>query len=224
MYLQLAERKRGRVSVSGYTRRSRVRPHTRKYPLNENGEEDNPYIFLPNFDTGGGVFVREDKFDSIPDDQWAVFMNAIASYQPEVQRGMSEACFLSSRADRRAKRERRNEARTKRKETRAQNKEDRNTRRNERAESKADARQTRAEARMTRAEGKGGFDWDKAKEIGGSLINKFTGGGGGDDMPADQGGSDSSTPFYKQPTFLIIAAAAAAGGIYLATRPKGATT
>lgn len=218
MYLELAE---NRVQVSGYTRNPRVKKHTRRYPtLNE---ETNPYIFVPDFERGGGLFIREDKFDSMPEHQFKMFVRAIASVQPEVQSGqLSEAIFLASRAERREQRARRKEAKTQKKEGKGQARKERQERKKLKQESKAEARKTRAEAKKTKAEGgKGGFDWEKAKDVGGSLISKFTGKGGEEAGSDGQGGAPTeATPFYKNPAVIIGGVALLAGIGYLATRKK----
>jgi hypothetical protein len=218
MYLQLAEgkkRRRGRVQVSGYT--SNVSAHTRRYPLNENGEISNPYIFIPNHSQGGGLYVREDKFDGLPANEWAKFMRDIAPYQPEVEQGsLSEPMFLASRASRKENRERKAEAKTAKKEAKVTGKEDRNTRKNDRTANRKDNADKRAQRK---AEGKG-FDWDKAKDTAGSLIGKFTGKGGGDEGGGDGGGGDSGTGMSPTMKYVLIGGAVVllAGGIYASTR------
>lgn len=111
MYLQLAE---------GGNRPQGNRPHRKPHrPLQSNGntrtristqasrstQDDNPYIFIPNFETGGGVFVREDKFDAMPNDQWQIFIKTLAPFQPQVQQGLHEDMFLATRAERKQRRE-----------------------------------------------------------------------------------------------------------------------
>jgi hypothetical protein len=225
MYLQLAEgkkRRRGRVQVSGYT--SNVSAHTRRYPLNENGEVSNPYIFIPNFEQGGGIYVREDKFDGLPPNQWAMFMKNLAPFQPEVEQGaLSEPMFLASRSERKESRERRREAKTAKKEAKTKSKEDRNDRRNQRTEqrgSRAERRAENKEAREKRKAEGGGFDWDKAKDTAGGLIGKFTGRGGGDEGGGDGGGGDSGTGMSPTMKYVLIGGAVVllAGGIYASTR------
>lgn len=219
MYLELAE---NRVNVGGYTRSAKVRKHTRSYPTLR--EDENPYIFVPDVENGGGIFIREDKFDAMPEDQFRRFVKAIAPWQPEVQQGVvSEATFLASRSDRKEQRARRKEAKTAKKEAKTKSKEDKNERKNKRAESKASSREKRADAKQTRADKKGGgVDWDKVKDVGGSLISKFTG-KGGDEAGADGSGGgapDDAKPFYKNPIVIVGALALVGGAIYLGTRKK----
>jgi hypothetical protein len=198
--------------VKGYTRhKNYVPPHERHYLNEAPMKNENPYIFVPNFEQGGGVYVREDKFDLMPDSQWQIFMQALAPYQPEVQQGVSESNFLGNREDRKKNRE----ARRERKKTKA--------------DSKAEARQTRADAKQTKADAKvikaensdgGSSVMDKIKDVGGSLIGAWKGGdSGGDLAPVDD---QTSTPFYKKPLFIVGAIALVGGGIYLATRKKKA--
>lgn len=222
MYLQLAEggqRRKGKVAVSGYKRKSSVSSHQRRYPLNENGSLDNPYIFIPN-NSGGGVYVREDKFDAMPDHQWAVFMKNIAPFQPEVQsKSLSEPMFLASRASRKQKREDRHQAKMEKKAAKTQKKVDRTERKNQRRASKDESRANRDERKANRK----GVDMDKVKSIGGALLNKFLPGAMPDDEPetgGGAGGESSATPFYKNPIVIGGAIVLTAGAIYLATRPK----
>jgi hypothetical protein len=213
MYLQLAEKPK-RIQVGGYKRKSYVSPHSRRYPLSEPAE--NPYIFIPDVQNGGGLYIREDKFDSMPEEQFKRFVMAIAPWQPEVQNGaMSESMFLSNRAERKENRSRRKEAKTEKKEQRATNKQDKNQRKNDRRASKDEARASKEERKSNRK----GFDWDKAKDTASSLISKFTG-KGGEDESGNAGGGTDATPFYKNPLVLVGGALLIGGGIYLATRPK----
>lgn len=230
MYLQLAEnkkRRRGTVAVESYQRSSHVSSHGRRFPLRENKPKKNPYIFVPNFEQGGGIFIREDKFDGLTDNQWSMFMRILAPYQPQVQNGaMSEPMFLSSRAERKANRDRKREAKTSKKEAKTQSKIDKNDRKNQRTESRAEARERRADAKQSRAERKaegGGFDWDKAKDTAGALIGKFTG-GGQESAPGDGGSESSAGGFnFKSPLFIGGVALVVIGGIvYAVTRPKTA--
>jgi hypothetical protein len=93
--------------------------------LSENGNStpppitatDNPFIFVPDF-TGNskGIFVREDYFDDLDDKDWNVLMQQLSPYQPEINAGMSEDYFLSSRAERKARREKKRELKMQKKE------------------------------------------------------------------------------------------------------------
>jgi LPXTG-motif cell wall-anchored protein len=176
--------------------------------MNEGPE--NPYIFMPNFESGGGLYIREDKFDSMPNDQFKMLMRQLAPYQPEVQTGqMSEQQFLGNREDRK------------------KNRESKRNRRDQKANSKAESRTTRANAKQTRADakkskadsGQGGIDWDKVKDVGGSLIGKVFNKGG------DEGADASAMvpepkPFYKNPIVIVGGIIVLAGAGYLLTRKK----
>ena len=178
--------------------------------LAEGTEELNPFIFVPNFEQGGGIFVREDKFDAMPNDQFNLFMELLAPYQPEVQAGLSEAVYLADRASRRDRRERKKEAKTAKKEAKTQKK-----------QAKAEAVKLKAESKAEkRAQGKGGINWETVKDVGGSLIGSFTGKGSGTQADTTAPTASDETPFYKKPAVLIGAAVLIGGGIYLATRKK----
>ncbi|HLF52332.1 hypothetical protein [Flavobacterium sp.] len=222
MYLQLAEnRRRGKVSVSGYYRSPGVSSHKRRYPsLSEPAQSitSNPYIFVPDFEAEtGGVYIREDKFDSMPDKQWAVFMKTLAPYQPEVQqRTLSEPMFLASRADRKERRKRKKEAKVQKKEAKVERRKQKTESKRLKAESKAALRKAKGEAKMAKATGGGGgIDWGKVKDVGGGLISKFTGKGGEEETPE---GGGAETPFYKNPVVIGGAVLLTAGAIYMATR------
>lgn len=187
--------------------------------LAEGTEELNPFIFVPNFEQGGGIFVREDKFDAMPNDQFTLFMELLAPYQPEVEAGLSEAVYLADRASRREHRERRKEAKTQKKEGKGSAKKERQERKKLKAESKAESRTKRAEAKLTKSQTGGGLDLTKLTDTASTLIGKFTGKGGEAEAAAIPSGSDE-TPFYKKPAVLIGAAVLIGGGIYLATRKK----
>ena len=213
MLLQLAERPSA-VRVSSYTRKAKVKAHTRSFPtLREHSHIDSsdPYIFFPD-GHGGGMFIHESKFDSVPEETFKRLMLQLAPFQPSVQSGeLSEPVFLADRASRRDRRERKKEAKTAKKEAKTQKK-----------QAKAEAVKLKAESKAEkRAQGKGGVDWEKVKDVGGSLISKFTGKGDGTQVDSEpytpQG---DSTPFYKKPAVLIGGAVLLGAGIYLATRKK----
>ena len=213
MLLQLAERPSA-VRVSSYTRKAKVKAHTRSFPtLREHSHIDSsdPYIFFPD-GQGGGMFIHESKFDSVPEETFKRLMLQLAPFQPSVQSGeLSEPVFLADRASRRDRRERKKEAKTAKKEAKTQKK-----------QAKAEAVKLKAESKAEkRAQGKGGVDWEKVKDVGGSLISKFTGKGDGtqsDSEPTIVQGD--ATPFYKKPAVLIGGAVLLGAGIYLATRKK----
>ncbi len=69
------------------------------------------YIFIPDDETGqNGIWVREDYFDDLTDDEWERTMDGLADYQPEMMNGI----FSRMRENIAARRQRRSE----RKETR----------------------------------------------------------------------------------------------------------
>ena len=213
MYLELAENylgaKRNWYNVGGYNRKANHVPaHTRRYSGMNEGPT-NPYIFMPNMETGGGLYIREDKFDSMPNDQFKMLMRQLAPYQPEVENGqMSEQQFLGNREDRK------------------KNRESKRNRRDQKANSKAESRTTRANAKQTRADakkskadsGQGGFDWDKVKDVGGSLIGSIFNKGG--DASGGEVAPIVETPFYKKPA-VIIGGVVVLGVVgYMLTRKK----
>lgn len=57
-----------------------------------NPQKDSPadlYVFVPsNEQDGTGVWVREDYFDNVPDDQYIQIMQALAPYQPGQMSGI----------------------------------------------------------------------------------------------------------------------------------------
>jgi len=196
----------------------------------------NPYIFVPDFEAGtGGVYIREDKFDSMPDKQWSVFTKMLAPYQPETKNGtLSESMFLASRADRRERRKRKKEAKVQKKEAKVERRKQKTESKKLKAESKAELRRMRGEAKMTRAEGKRlkgerggggggegeGFDWKSAADTAGGLIGKIRGGGaGGEEMIAPEGATEAK-PFYKNPIVIGGGVLLLAGIAFMALRPK----
>jgi len=157
-------------------------------------KEINPYIFFPDFETGsGGVFIREDKFDSMPTEQYKEMIRTLSPYQPKTSGGLSEERLLSSRADRKKARE------------------DKNTRKNEKAKSKNEARQSKEERKSKRQP----FDFKGAIDTVGGVIKNIKGG-------SDQGEVTpvEPTPFYKNPAVLIGGALLLGTGIYFATKKK----
>ena len=168
--------------------------------------EINPYIFFPDFEAGsGGVYIREDKFDSMPTEQYKALIKAIAPLQPATSGGLSESRLLASRQERKATRQ-------KKKDLKNAEKESKTKRREERGASKNEARQSREQRK---AEGKG-FDFNKLTDTAGALIGKFKGGEqGGDSAPVE-----ASKPFYTNPIFIGGAALILGAGIYFATKKK----
>jgi len=203
MYLQLAENLSAqRVHVKGYKRKANVLEHTRKFPLSEQPEH-NPYIFIPDFEAGaGGIFVREDKFDYLPAEQFYLFMKLLAPYQPNPE-GLNEDIFLAGFVKNFFK-------------GREDRKNGREERRNKRAESKGRAREARANAKVIKAEKGGASPLDSIIEGAKSIFGKK------EDESTDTvtPGAPEKKPFYTNPLFLIGAVAVVGGGIYFATKKK----
>jgi hypothetical protein len=228
MYLQLAESpRRGKVAVSSYKRSSTVSAHKRRYPTLSEEAESNPYIFVPDHQNGGGVHVREDKFDNLSDREWGQFMKRVAPYQHAVESGtLSESTFLASRSDRKARRKEKKDNKIEKDKAKT----DKKKAKNEIKMAKAQKKRDQGEAKKTKADGKGGkkgFDWDKAADIGGKLVSKFTNkgaDGGGDGSGGGDGGSDGgeSKPFLKSTAGIVtmsVLGLAVVGGIgYAVTR------
>lgn len=209
MTLQLAENNlfQREIKVKSYKRKPFVKAHTRT--LSDNAKNLNPYIFIPDFEAGaGGIFVREDKFDGLPADQYKLFMDLLAPYQPEHSQALDEEDehtlsgifknWIAGREERKAKR---------------------TERKGQRVESKNKARETRANAKMTRAEAKK----IKSENGGESFLDKIVGGakdifGKGQDGGATPGGAEP-TPFYKNPLVLGGIGVVLVGGYFL-TRKK----
>lgn len=210
MYLQLAENnRRKRVNIASYKRRANVASHSRQFPqrLNDSAPIENPYIFIPDFEAGtGGIHVREDKFDYMPEDQYKLFMAMLAPYQPPG--GLDE---LSNKANR----ERRRDQRAKKREGKEERKNEKQKRRSDRSSSKNDARAKKSEGGGDDSGGSGILD--RIKSGVSKFINKGQD-GGGDGTPG--GGAPEETPFYKKPVFIGGAAAAVLVVAYLATKKK----
>jgi len=159
-------------------------------------KEINPYIFFPDFEAGqGGVFIREDKFDGMPTEQYREMIRTLSPYQPKTSGGLSEDRLLSSRADRKKARE------------------DKNTRKNEKAKSKNEARQSKEERKSKRQP----FDFKGAIDSVGGVIKNFK---GGSDQGADIQPAETEKPFYKSPLFIGGMVAVLGAGIYFATKKK----
>lgn len=157
-------------------------------------KEINPYIFFPDFEAGsGGVFIREDKFDSMPTEQYREMIRTLSPFQPKTSGGLSEERLLSSRADRKKKRE------------------DKETRKNEKAAAKADLTRAKAERKRTRQP----FDFKGAIDTVGGVIKTIK---GGDDQSANIQPAETSKPFYTNPLFIGGAVAILGAGIYFATK------
>jgi len=162
--------------------------------LAEGEKEINPYIFFPDFEAGnGGVFIREDKFDSMPTEQYREMIRTLSPYQPKTSGGLSEERLLSSRADRK------------------KNREDRQARKNEKASAKAELTKAKAERKRTRQP----FDFKGAIDTVGGVIKNIKGGGDQVDIAPVE-----PTPFYKNPAVLIGGALLIGTGIYFATKKK----
>jgi len=179
--------------------------------LAEGEETRNPYLFIPDFEAGtGGIFIREDKFDSMPTDQYKKLLNLLGPFQPKTPGGLNEDDFLSSRADRKARRDEKKDQKATNKANREQRKEDKNERKNQ--------RQT---ARDERKANRKPFDFKGAIDTVGGVVSKFTGKGGEDFEPsAGSSTPTESKPFYKNPAVLIGGAVVVGGLAYLLTRKK----
>lgn len=153
---------------------------------------NNPFIFIP--DTSGqskGMYVREDYFDSLTDDDFNRMMRKLAPFQPEVNTGqMSEGRFLASRASRKKARE---EKKTKKEETKQKNKD------------------RRAETISNLVQTVGGV----ASSIFGKKVESAPA-----PESLEPEGQTEPTPLYKNPLVLIAGAGLLGAGIYFATRPK----
>ena len=159
-------------------------------------KEINPYIFFPDFEAGkGGVYIREDKFDSMPTEQYKEMIRTLSPYQPATSGGLSEDRLLSSRAERKQRRE------------------DKNTRKNEKAKSKNDARASKEERKSKRQP----FDFKGAIDSVGGVIKNFK---GGSDQGAEIQPAETEKPFYKSPLFIGGMVAVLGAGIYFATKKK----
>lgn len=192
-----------------------------------------PYVWIPNIQYGGGVYVREDEFDTMSEDDFDYFMEEIAPYNQR-DLGLSEGETVNLLAGFKARRAERQQARKEKKAQKVDNKKSRTEARRSRSTSKAEARKTRAEAKKTKAEGGGGDDgndaasWrDKILDTAQSYFNKDKGadaGGGGDDGSGG-GGDDGSGGKKKSNTvyWIIGGVAVAVVGsalIYNATKKK----
>jgi len=110
--------------------------------LAEGEDEANPFIYIPKDVTGldKGVYIREDHFDYLPNDEFNVLMQQLAPFQPEVHQGMSERYFLHDRASRKANREKRKQDRATKKEMKNQKKDAKNALIRARAAAKSEGR------------------------------------------------------------------------------------
>jgi hypothetical protein len=159
-------------------------------------KEINPYIFFPDFEAGsGGVYIREDKFDNMPTEQYKEMVRSLSPYQPKTSGGLQEERLLSSRAER--------------KERRA----DKNKRKNEKAESKNQARASKEERKSKRQP----FDFKGAIDSVGGVIKNFK---GGNEQGVDIAPVETSKPFYTNPLFIGGMVAVLGAGIYFATKKK----
>jgi len=146
----------------------------------------NPYIFLPS----KGIQVREDYFDNMPMPHFAAML---------AEEGYNQAQIVELAGRGKARRAERRANRTQKKKDRAASKKERRDSRSQKRRDKGEAKKMRAQAKIEKAQRGGGFDWDKVKEVGGSLISKFRGGGddGGEAAP-----QYAATPVYApQPAY-----------------------
>lgn len=167
-----------------------------------------PYVWIPDKENGGGFWMREDKLDTLNDNDFDNLMDDIAPYEADVM-GLSEDSlqYLSGKAERQARREQRKdnkqaktEAKTAKKAAKADNK-----------QSKADARRNRSEAKVIKAQAKEnmtpeeraartGIVKDSINTVGGIVGNIF--GKGGDAAGADTGGDSEKGPHNENDTIM----------------------
>ena len=195
MYLQLAENNLSAkvVKVRGYKRSPRVASHTRAFPrLSANAPANiNHMIFVPDLEAGrGGVWVREDKFDAMPHNDFIKFMKLIAPYQPAnsgLNEGLSKGWLEKSQ--------------------------ERKTERMERKQDRKDAKEADKEANPDRQGG------NILKNVVGSAAN-IAGSifGGKPGMMPEEQMAPPPKPFYKNPIVLGVGAVALLGGLYLITK------
>jgi hypothetical protein len=154
-------------------------------------QSDNPFIFIP--DTSGqskGLWVREDYFDSLPDDEFNRMMRKLAPFQPGTNGAMSEGRFLASRASRRQKR--------------AEKKE-------KKAQIKKENKDRRASTIANLVNTFGGV----ASSIFGKKASPET-----EPETTPETEAPTSTPLYKNPFVILAGLGLVGGGIYLATRNR----
>jgi hypothetical protein len=188
MYLQLAE--------SPYNRLAQNAPNEL-------------YIFVPQGFKGStkDMYIREDKFDDLPESEYRQLMMQLAPYQGQ---GMSE---LSDRASRKAERKARREKKG--------------------GAARREARQKRVETRAaSRAAGGGVLDkvigaattiFGKGEAEGGAPTEKdFTFSGKPGEYEFQYNDADGEESFFQKNKIplLIGGAVLVAGGIYLATKKK----
>jgi len=200
MYLQLSEK----VPVRGYNRRGgRVRKHTRT--LNESPEPT--YVFMPD-PTGKttGIWVREDYFDNLPENEFVALMNKLEPYQPED--GMMHGGLLNKLFPGRA---------------------DRVEARNEKKDAKTEIKLAKAEAIKA-----GTYTSPVADIIGNvasTAANIFGGsiGAGNKGLPTEYPGSGGSAtvnpdaiakPWYKKPVVWVVGGLALAGIGYVVVKKR----
>lgn len=201
--------------------------------LADNGLNYVPYIWVPNIQGGGGIYVRENKFDFMSEDEYDEFMEEIAPYQMD-DLGLSEnetvnllAGFKSRRAERQQARKEKREAKADKKKSKTENRRGRAEARKIRVQGRADAKKTRADAKKVKAEGGGESEatgWmDKITDVAGKFIDRKKGGeeGGGDEGGGDEGGGETKK---SNKTLWIVGGIAGAlvlgTVIYVATKPK----
>jgi len=85
------------------------------------GIDKSLYIFIPAGFMGAekDVYVREDKFDNLPENEYQVIMQKLAPYQPQGLSGKRADRKAKEAADKEARRKERLEAKQKRVETRS---------------------------------------------------------------------------------------------------------
>lgn len=225
----------------------------------------NPYVLIPDpSGRNRGMYVREDHFDYLSNSDFNRMMRNLAPFQKSVQSGqLSESEFLADKRARKEKRTAKTEGKTVKKKAKGEKKTLKNEKRKanidikkakaEKKRSTGRAKETRAEGKRLRGEGKaqggrapgedeeenearGAKFFSAVKNVGGKLLNKYTGGGGGSDAEEEESSSGGSgkirkkvsaetdseeKPFYKKPVVIGVGLGLLALGIgYVATRPR----
>lgn len=85
------------------------------------GDARELYVFVPAGFEGAqqDMYIREDKFDSLPDNEYQILMSKLAPYQPSGLSGKGKDRRAKKQADKDARRKQRMDAKQKRVETRS---------------------------------------------------------------------------------------------------------
>lgn len=184
-----------------------------------------PYVWIPDQQNGGGFWMREDKLDSMMnDDEFDEFTEVIAPYEAEVM-GMSENSpqYLAGKADRKARRAERQERKAAKKDTKQQKREAKVAIKQARASKKEAAGQ--AKLNKTAADREGTRDLIKSG-IGtvGGLVGSIFGKGGeaGAEASADAGGAPDEDKKDNTMTYVMygLGGLAILGIGYVLLKPK----